>query len=306
MNLVGWVFLQPYMGKLCWVALIGLGMTGLTGCFSSVRRVEQVQTTSAPLRTASVAELEAKMSARDTAIKTLNAAVLITASTGGGQEGKVKTYTSFRGYIFLQKPRALRVIMQLPVIGGEAMDMVSDGHTFTMLIPPQKRAIAGSETMTKPSKNALENLRSAVFFDSLLMPGVAPDEFVAVTESARIAEPAHGRKPAISEPDYALEVFRVADGHVLQPRRVVHISRVTLLPYEQDVFDAQGRVVTVTTYANYEPAGGEPFPRLVTITRPLDELSLTIQVNKVTLNEAFESDQFELKIPANVAVTRMD
>ncbi len=103
------------MGKLRLLVLTGLvGVTGLTGCFSSVRRVEQVQTTTAPLQTASVSQLESQISARDAAIKTLNASVLITASTGGGKEGQVKTYTSFRGYIFVRKPRELRVILQLP------------------------------------------------------------------------------------------------------------------------------------------------------------------------------------------------
>ena len=295
------------MRKLCLLAFPGLvGVTGLTGCFSSVRRVEQVRTTSAPLQTAGVTQLESQISARDGAVKTLNASVLITASTGGGREGEVKTYTSFRGYIFVRKPRELRVIMELPVLGSEAMDMVSDGSSFTMLIPPQKRAIVGTNEVTKPSKNALENLRPAVFFDSLLVPGIAADEFVSLTESSRIVEPAHGRRPAVSEPDYDLEVFKVSDGHVLQQQRVVHISRVTMLPFQQDIFDKQGRIVTTATYANYLPLGTEQFPRLVTITRPLDELSLKIEVTKLGLNEAFEPDQFELKIPANVVVTRMD
>ena len=295
------------MGKLRLLVLTGLvGVTGLTGCFSSVRRVEQVQTTTAPLQTASVSQLESQISARDAAIKTLNASVLITASTGGGKEGQVKTYTSFRGYIYVRKPRELRVIMVLPVIGSEAMDMVSNGSSFKMLIPPQKRAIVGTNEVTKPSKNALENLRPAVFFDSLLVPGIAADEFVALNESSRILEPAHGRKPAVSEPDYELEIFKVINGHVLQQQRVVHISRVTMLPYQQDIFDREGRIVTTATYANYLPIGTEQFPRLVTITRPLDELSLTIQVTKLALNETFDADQFELEIPANVAVTRMD
>ena len=295
------------MGKLRLLLLTGLvGVIGLTGCFSSVRRVEQVQTTTAPLQTASVSQLESQISARDAAIKTLNASVLITASTGGGKEGQVKTYTSFRGYIYVRKPRELRVIMVLPVIGSEAMDMVSNGSGFKMLIPPQKRAIVGTNEVSKPSKNALENLRPAVFFDSLLVPGIAPDELVALTESSRILEPAHGRKPAVSEPDYDLQVFKVVNGHVLQQQRVVHLSRVTMLPYQQDIFDRQGRIVTTATYANYLPVGTEQFPRLVTITRPLDELSLTIQVTKLALNETFDADQFELEIPANVTVTRMD
>ncbi len=138
------------------------------------------------------------------------------------------------------------------------------------------------------------------------MPGIAADEFVALNESSRIVEPAHGRKPAVSEPDYELEIFKVINGHVLQQQRVVHISRVTMLPYQQDIFDREGRIVTTATYANYLPIGTEQFPRLVTITRPLDELSLTIQVTKLALNETFDADQFELEIPANVAVTRMD
>ena len=295
------------MGKFCLLALVGtVALTGLTGCFSSVRRVEQVQTVDAPLQTAGIGDLETQISARDAAIQTMNASVLITASTGGGKEGQVKTYTSFRGYLFVRKPGELRVILQLPIIGGEAMDMVSDGHSFKMLIPRQNRAIVGSNEVTKPSKNALENLRPAVFLDSLLVPGVGGDELVSLTESSRIVEPAHGRKPAISEPDYDLEVFRVIHGHVLQQRRVIHISRVTLLPYQQDIFDEQGRIATQATYANYQPIGTEPFPRLVTIKRPQDELSLTIQVTKLALNETFDPDQFELKVPASYAVTRMD
>ncbi len=295
------------MGKLRLLTFTGVvGLAGLTGCFSSVHRVTQVQMTTAPLQTATVGELESMLSARDATIKTLNASVLITASTGGGKEGEVKTYTSFRGYIYVRKPRELRVIMVLPVIGSEAMDMVSDGSRFKMLIPPQKRAILGTDQVTKPSKNALENLRPAVFFDSLLVPGVSAHELVSLTESSRIVEPAHGRKPAVSEPDYDLTVFKVVEGDVLQQQRVVHISRVTMLPYQQDIFDKQGRIATTATYANYLPIGTEQFPRLVTISRPLDELSLTIQVTKLALNETFDADQFELDIPTNFAVMRMD
>ena len=282
-----------------------VGLTGLTGCFSSVRRVARVERVGV-YRTASVAELEKEISDRDAAIKTLNASVMITASTGGGQEGKVKTYTSFRGYIFVRKPKDLRVIMQLPFVGSRALDMVSDGKTFRLLIPPRNRAIEGSNEVTKPSKNGLENLRPAVFLDSLLVPGVSPDEYVTLTESVRILQPAHGRKSATEEPDYDLQISKVSSGHMLQLERVVHISRISMLPYQQDIYDAHGRVVTQANYENYEPSGAEQFPRLVTILRPLDEYSLKIEVTKLTLNEPFENDQFELKIPPGIKVEHMD
>lgn len=282
-----------------------VGLTGLTGCFSSVRQVAQVQTVG-PLRTATAPELEAGISERDAAVRTLNASVLVTATTGGVKEGKVKTYTAFRGYIFVRKPHDLRVILQLPVIRSKAMDMVSDGNTFTLVIPPRNRAMVGTNEVTKPSKNGLENLRPTVFLDSLLIPEPGKDEYVALTESTHVLEPAHGRKAEVVEPDYDLAIYRVASGQLLRQERVIHISRSTMLPYQQDVFDAQGQIATKATYGNYAPAGETQFPRLITIARPLDEYSLQIEITKLTLNEQFPADQFELKIPPEIKVEHLE
>ncbi len=282
-----------------------LGLTGLTGCFSSVRQVARVQTVGT-YQTATAQELETGLSERDAAIHTLNASVLITASTGGDKEGKVKTYTAFRGYIFVRKPLDLRVILQLPVIRSKAMDMVSDGKTFTLVIPPRNRAIVGTNEVTKASKNGLENLRPAVFLDSLLIPGLGRDEYVALTESTHVLEPAHGRKAEVDEPDYDLAIYKVTSDHLLREERLIHISRTTMLPYEQDVFDMQGQIATQATYANYAPTGGTQFPRLITISRPLEEYSLRIEITKLTLNEQFPADQFELRIPPEVKVEHME
>ena len=281
------------------------GLTGLTGCISSVRRVARVQTVGTT-QNATVEDLKKAIAERDAGIETLNASVLISASTGGSKEGKIKQYTSFRGYIFVRKPRNLRVILQVPFVGSRALDMVSDGKSFTLLIPPRNRAIVGTNELTKVSTNGLENIRPAVFLDSLLLPGPAEDEYVARTEGTHVLEPAHGRKAEVDEPEYDLTVFRETSGRVLRERRVVHISRVTLLPFQQDIYDDQGQVVTQTTYANYVPAGGQQFPRLITISRPLDEYSLRVEITKLTLNEQFPNDQFELKIPADVKIERMD
>jgi outer membrane lipoprotein-sorting protein len=284
-----------------------LGLTGLTGCFSSVRRVPQVQVQAPGThKTASVGELEKALSDRDGAISTLNAAVLITASTGGEKTGKVKTYTSFRGWIYVRKPADLRVLLQLPVIGSKALDMVSDGKSFTLVIPPRNQAILGTNEVTKPSANGLENLRPAVFLDSMLVPGISSDEYVTLRESTRIVDEGKGRKVEIAEPDYDLEVFRPMADKQLRSERVVHFSRVTLLPVQQDVLDEQGRVVTQATYENYQPGEPEQFPHLVTIRRPLDQYELRIEITKVTLNAKFEPDQFEPpKIPSTYKIQHM-
>lgn len=292
-----------------WASLVALGgVTGLSGCFSSVRHVQKVDIRPpGTYKTATADELEKTISARDAAIKTLQASVMVTATTGGERTGKEKTYTSFRGYIFLRKPADLRVILQLPVIGSKAMDMVSDGTTFTLIIPPKSTAYLGTNAVTKPSANGLENLRPSVFLDSLLVPGVSEDELVSLTESTRVMEAAKGRRVAVEEPDYDLEVFKVSSGKVLRKARVVHFSRETLLPFEQDVYDNEGQVGTRAVYENYQPAGnGVLEPRRITISRPLDQYSLQIDVTKLTLNPEFDADQFEApKIPATFKVVRM-
>jgi outer membrane lipoprotein-sorting protein len=284
-----------------------LAATGLTGCF---RTTQIVQRTQAPdvYRSTSVENLEKIISDRDASIKTLNAAVLLIASTGGGKEGKVVTYTSFKGYIFVRKPRDLRVIMQLPVIGSRALDMVSNGDTFTLVHATGGHGdvwIQGSNTVTTPSKNGLENLRPPVFFDSLMVPGVSQDEFVSLTESTRVLAPASKHQPAIEEPDYDLAVVKKGAGNTLRLERLVHFSRVTLLPFEQDIYDDKGEAETIATYDKYQDFNGIQFPMLINIKRPLDEYVLKLQVTKLTLNQQLENDQFELKIPPGVTVQTM-
>jgi len=163
----------------------------------------------------------------------------------------------------------------------------------------------GTNTVTKPSKNGLENLRPAVFFDSLLVPGVSPDEYVALNESTRIVPVLGKKNEAMEEPDYDLAIMKQKDGKVLQTLRVIHINRVNMLPYQQDIYNDNGQIVTQAKYDNYQEFGGTQFPSLITITRPLEEYSLKVQIKSLKLNEALEDDQFVLKIPDGVAVQQM-
>jgi outer membrane lipoprotein-sorting protein len=279
---------------------------GLTGCFSTTRVVLKTQAPTV-YQTATVEQVEQQVSERDAAVKTLKAQVQITATTGGSKEGRLKEYTSFTGYIFVQKPADLRVILQLPLIGSSALDMVSDGKTFTL-----KRAsshgnvwMQGMDKVTTPSKNGLENLRPSVFLDSLLVPGVPTGEYVTMTESSRVLQEDLHHKTETIEPDYNLTVLHTTSGNILQVQRVIRINRVTMLPYQQDIYDDKGEVVTQATYENYQTNAGQQFPAEITIRRPLDEYSLKIDVMKLTLNAAFEADQFELMIPAGTTVQKL-
>jgi outer membrane lipoprotein-sorting protein len=289
------------------LSVLVIAMTGgLSGCLSTTRLVLKTQAP-AMYRTESVDQVEKDVSDSDAAVKTLNAQVLITATTGGSKEGKVTEHPSFKGYIFVRKPADLRVILQLPLIGSSALDMVSNGQTFTLKMASSHGNVwrQGSENVTQPSKNGLENLRPAVFLDSLLVPGVKPDEFVTLTETTRTIQADGRHKNAIIEPDYDLNVLKPKSGKVFQVERVLRINRVTMLPFEQDIYDDNGQVVTQATYEAYQNYNGQQFPSVITIRRPVDEYSLKINVTKLILNEKFEEDQFELKIPPGTVVQKM-
>ena len=290
---------------MCVRCLAAVPLVILTGCYKTIHYVPQAQAPTV-FRTATVDVLKKELADRDAAIRTLKATVEITASTGGDKEGKVTEYTSLHGYIFVRKPGDLRVLMQKPLLGSSAVDMVSDGEHFTLLINglTGSRAIVGTNQVTKPSKNGLENIRPNVFFDSLLVPGLKPDEKALLVESTRVLQSGSGRKKlAVEEPDYDLTIYRPETGAVT---RVVHINRVNMLPFEQDIYDQAGRVVTSAKYADYMPYEGIQFPSLITITRPQDEYALKVEVTKLTLNETLDDIQFELKLPAGIPVQKME
>jgi hypothetical protein len=249
-----------------------------------------------------------QVSDRNAAIETMTAFVDVVACTGGASKGEVKCYPPFNGYIIIGSPERIRVILKVPVFSSQALDMVSDGDTFKLIIPPENCAITGSDVVTNSSAKGLYSLRPAVILDSLLIRGIGPDQDVAMTQDSRTLPDPKTRKDVIEEPDYNLEFLSPPEGKVARTLRVIHIGRATLLPYQQDIYNAEGKVATQAVYKNYQKFGNINFPRTIEIQRPLDELSLTITVNKKTnFNQKLPDDQFKLDIPDTIAhVTDMD
>lgn len=280
---------------------------GLTGCFRHTRTVQMTHPPAVVLD-ATADQLVQQMGARFDAIQSMTASVEIEATTGGGRDGAVKEYTSVPGHILLRKPHDLRVLLTVPYVGTQLLDMVSDGDNFKMFIrQPRNKAIVGSNTVTTPSKNALENLRPSIFYDSMLVHSVGKDAFIGMTSDDRVYQPDPKKKDLIEEPDYDLHTYFLQEGtHKLKPLRVIHFGRATLLPYEQDIYDPDtGQLVTEAFYDKYQKFGDILFPSVVTIKRPLDELSLKVTITNLIVNQPMDDDQFQLTIPANVPTQKL-
>lgn len=287
------------------VLLLAL-LPALGGCLRTTRSVMKTHAPDQVL-TASLDDVVKSTTERYNSIKTLKASVEMQASTGGGKQGKVVDYTSFNGYILIRKPGDFHFLGLLPAIHTRMIDMVTDGKTFTMVIPPKSRAVTGSNAITTPSKNPLENLRPDMFTDSLLIQSAKPEELVSMTSDERIYQPDPTKKYIVDEPEYDLDIYRQVTGsQELKAQRVIHIGRSTLLPHQQDVYDEKGQLVTVANYSEYKRFGDTTFPSKITIRRPLDEITLNMTITELSVNQPLENDQFEApKIPASYSVERL-
>jgi outer membrane lipoprotein-sorting protein len=276
----------------------------LTGCLQHVRIVPKTRVADVIMST-SLEAMAKQINSRFDAINTFNATVEISATTGGGLQGKETQSLAFSGYILMRKPEMLRVLLLLPVVRTQALDMVSDGKNFKLYIPPRKRAIVGSNALTTKSKNGLENLRPEVIFDSMFIQGPDENQMISMTTDIRVIESGKKKKDLIEEPAYAVQILtKPSSGEAREVKtiRVVHINSTDLLPYQQDIYDSDGKVITKAYYSDYQFYGTTPFPSKIVIERPTDHYSLTISIAKLTLNEHLDDDQFELKIPEGVSI----
>jgi outer membrane lipoprotein-sorting protein len=277
----------------------------LTGCLTHIRAVPKTRPAEIVMG-ATLDQLLSQVDARFNAIQTLNASVQIVASEGGARQGQVKEFPSFAGYIFLRKPEDLRVLLRVPFLGSVGLDMVSDGKAWKLWVPKRNIAMTGTNEAVDSKQHGMESLRPKVIFDSLLVRGVGPDQIVVLTQDSRILPDPKNKKQLIEEPDYELTILEPPQGKTAHTLRVIHIGRSTLLPYQQDIYDQNGYVVTQANYSNYQTFGDIPFPMKIDIKRPQDQYGLSITITKLTLNQKLEDDQFELKFPEGVAVKTMN
>jgi hypothetical protein len=293
-----------------WLKFLALLVPVLTGCLSHTRKLQQPKLAGVALDADAVQLVEA-VNRRYEQVNSLAATVDFAASVGGAHKGQQTDYTSIHGYIRMRKPQMLRVLGYLPVVRLRAFDLASDGKTFTMLIPPRSRAIEGSNSVTTPAANAMENLRPDIFLDSLLIHSVSADSMVSLTNSSQTKlEPK--TKQLIEQPQYDLTVLKPGERspspglpQLVTPLRVIHFNRINLLPIGQDIYNAAGDLETQVVYGPYQDFSGIQFPGAITINRSLEELRITITVEKLVLNQPLADDQFELKVPPEYKVQKL-
>ncbi len=276
----------------------------LYGCLFRSRKVER-QVSTAPLKSATQAELIEYINSQAARVRSMQATVDIDTSVGGEKKGKITDYQQIRGYVLARKPAMLRMIGLLPIVRTSAFDMVSDGQQFKLWIPPKNRFVVGrNQEETLNPQQPLENLRPQAIYDALLLPEVDPANEIAVIENS-YETVIDARRHRVEQPDYEMEIIH-NNGHGWALLRKIIFSRTDLLPHRQLVYDESGNLVTEARYEGYKEYDGVNFPSQIEISRPQEEYDITLTMVKLELNKPLGDEKFVLQQPPGAQVVHLD
>jgi len=261
---------------------------GLSSCLVKRRLITRTgaKTAQPALMTAAVPDLEQRITRQYDAIHDFSATVDMTPALGTAEKNKITEYKDVRGYILFKKPADIRILGTYPVVRSTAFDMVSDGTMFRLYLPSQNRFVVGNNTVERPSRVKIENLRPQHFVDALMVRPVGPDEKVILEN--------------FTDEDNAFLILHVVHeegGGVLVLERTIWFNRVDLRLARQILLDPNGNILTDARYTEWTMFDNVAFPKHVEINRPQDESAVVINVVKMDINKGVTDDRFVLQQP---------
>jgi outer membrane lipoprotein-sorting protein len=277
-----------------------------SGCGFRTSHPIKIRMSTAVLQEATLDQLVETINSNATRLNTLKANVDIDSSVLEPTKDKVTDNPQFAGYILVRKPEMLRMRMLVPVVRNIAADMVSNGTTFSLAIPPKSKFIVGSNRQSaKPSSQPIYNIRPQHISDALLLKPVDPERETAVLENTTEIVKDPKTHKDVEQGAYTLLVIDKDSRGSFLSRKIV-FSRTDLLPHEQFIYDRQGQLVTYAHYENFSNNSGIMFPNIVSVQRPIEGYSITISIVKLDLNVPLTDDQFLLTQPAGSQLINLD
>ncbi len=227
-----------------WLKLLALLVPVLTGCLSHTRKLQQPKLAGVALNADAVQLVEAVNRRYDQ----VNFAERDRGFCGVGgwrpQRPGDRLHLHSRLHSFAQAADAAGAGATCRSCALRAFDLASDGKTFTLLIPPRSRAIQGSNSVTTPTANPLENLRPDILSrfhpDSQYLsgPNRIPDQLQP--DHGGPANQAADRDAAVRPDGIETRASGVPPGTAAGgPGRCgsSHFNRVNLMPTEQDIYN---------------------------------------------------------------------
>jgi outer membrane lipoprotein-sorting protein len=266
------------------------------GCGHAVTKSTKVPVAERPVaREASEEELLDRYNALARGLKSIDATLELKPTAGTKYSGVIDEYHEVKAFLLASRPYNIRMIGQVPVVGKTVFDMVSDGQTFEVSIPPKNKFLVGQVAMERQSSKPIENLRPQHLVDAVLWPEVRKEEVVLIEEyndeNARY---------------YVLTVLR--GGYKSEILRKIWFDRADLHVVRLQSYGPKGALLSDVRYANWQPVSAgnaAEYPVNIRIERPHDEYQLDLAISKIALNEALDAERFKLEAPPGAEIVRV-
>ena len=268
-----------------------MAMLTVQGCISvRIKRPikNRVATTKQPPKMATREELAARVEDLHNKVRSFQATLDMTPSTGSVYKGEITEYRDIRGYILFRQPEAIRIIGQYPVVRATAFDMVSDGKEFRISFPSKNLFVIGENAAPTTSSNKLENWRPQAFLDAILIQPLDP-----VREKATLLD--------FTDEDHSFYILlfqRIDEKGTIVPLRSIWFDRLDLQIVRQVVYSPDANTLSDTRYSNWTDYSGVSFPKTIDINRPTDGYGVVLDVVKMEMNLSLTDQQFALQQPA--------
>lgn len=289
-----------YRNIFCIVSL-ALAAAMTDGCAVSRKTVVKPAGPPVALQTASKQQLIESYDHQAQSIRSMNATVTMVLTAGSAYTGVIEQYHEVSGFILAQKPADVRVIGQVPVVGTDIFDMVSDGETFRIFIPSKNKFIVGPAQLERPSAKPIENLRPQHLTSALFWNEIAPDDPVLLEQSAQ-GSSAYYVLTVIQRVGPPAATAAEANWEIA---RKIWFDRANLNVARVQTYDSGGQLASDVAYSDWDNFGAERYARDIKVNRPASDYSLEIHIVKVTLNLAIAPDRFVLKQPAGTELVRV-
>ncbi len=283
--------------KRIWKSMILLTVSAAAGgCPRTVTNSTNVPVAERPVaREASEEDLLDRYNVLARGLKSMDATLEMKATAGTKYSGVIDQYHEVKTFLLASRPYNVRMIGQVPVVGKTVFDMVSDGQTFEVSIPPKNKFLTGRVAMERQSNKPIENLRPQHLVDAVLWPEVRKEEVVLIEEY----NDENSRY-------YVLTVLR--GGYKSEILRKIWFDRADLHMVRLQAYGPKGALLSDVRYANWQPVApgsAEEYPMSIRLERPRDEYRLDLTITKVTLNEALQADRFKLEAPAGAEIVKV-
>ena len=292
--------------KLAMVAGLGVLVVQLSG-FQGCGKVKKTKTLpQAPLQTATLPELVAKLNELHSGVRSINAEAELVPTTGSAYSGVIEEYHDVRTFVLAQReysatdnPREaetgkIRMIGQAPIVRKTVFDMVADSREFRIHLPTKNKFIVGPAELERRSEKPIENLRPQHVLEALFVAAPWTDTPLLLEEN----EFGERRYYAVTE------VVLGQRGETTLHRKW-WFDRSDLALARAQRFGPGGELLSDIHYSEWRDVGGNAFPHHIEVVRPHDDYRLALEFKKVALNQALEPKQFVLEKPESAELVEV-